>query len=78
MEEAKFKRYLIGELFWELDQHESRLDDFASGNRELAEVLSFHGYDDLRVRIADTFYDIHLSWRKDVPPTIQRVDHVAA
>jgi hypothetical protein len=78
MEEAKLKRYLLGELFWELDQHESRPVDFASGKQELVEVLSFRGYDDFRVRIADAIYDIHLSWRKDVPPDIRRVDHVAA
>ena len=78
MEETKFKHYLVGELFWELDQHESRPEDFASGKQGFVEVLSFQGYDNLRVRIADTVYDIHLSWRKDVPPIIQRVDHVAA
>ena len=78
MDEARFKRYLVGELFWELDQHESRPEDFASGKQELVEVLSFQGYDDLRVRIADTIYDIHLSWQKAVPPIIQRVEYVAA
>jgi hypothetical protein len=74
MQEAEFKRYLVDELFWELDQHEPRPANFSSDKRELVEVLSFHKYDDLRVRIAGVVYDIHLSWRKDLPPTIQRVD----
>ena len=78
MEEAKFKSYLLREFFWELAQHETVPASFVGVQQESVEVLTFAGYDDLRVRVAEVVYNIHLSWRKDVPPIIQRVDHVAA
>jgi hypothetical protein len=77
-EDAKFKSYLLREFFWELAQQEELPSSFVGVQQESVEVLTFSGYDDLRVRVADVVYDIHLSWRKDLPPDIQRVDHVAA
>jgi len=78
MEEAKFKSYLLREFFWELAQHETLPASFVGVQQESVEVLTFAGNNDLRVRVADVAYDIHLSWRKDEPPIIQRVDDVAA
>ncbi|MBI5774971.1 MAG: hypothetical protein HZA89_14680 [Verrucomicrobia bacterium] len=77
-EDAKFKSYLLREFFWELAQHEPLPSSFVGVQQESVEVLIFCGYDDLRVRVTDVVYDIHLSWRKDVPPNIQRVDPVAS
>ena len=76
-EATRFKRYLVREFFWELAQHEPLQTCLAGVEQEAVEVLAFAGYDDLRVRVADVVFDIHLTWRKDAPPIIQRVDHVA-
>ncbi len=68
---AKFKRYLVREFFWELAQHEPVPTAFAGLSEEAVEVMSFEGYDDMRIRVAGKLYDIHLSWRKDLAPGIQ-------
>jgi hypothetical protein len=70
-DEAKFKRYLVREFFWELAQHEPVPTAFAGLSQEAVEVMVFEGYDDMRVRVADRLYDVHLSWRKNVAPGIQ-------
>ncbi len=70
-DEAKFKRYLVREFFWELAQHEPVPAAFAGLSQEAVEVIAFTGYDDMRVRVADKLFDVHLSWRKDVAPVIQ-------
>ena len=70
-DEAKFKRYLVREFFWELGQHEPVPTAFAGLSQEAVEVMAFEGCDDLRVRVAGKLYDVHLSWRKDVAPGIQ-------
>jgi hypothetical protein len=75
--EAKFARYLVREFFWELSQHEPLPVEFAGLQPESVEVLSFRGYDDLRVRVAAGLFDVHLTWKKIEPPTIQRVEYVA-
>ena len=77
-EDTKFKRYLLGELYWELEQHAHLSSPFAGVSRESVEVLTFHGYDDLRVRVAGVTYDIHLSWKKAAPPVIARVEDTNA
>ena len=76
-EDTKFKRYLVGEFFWELAQYDPLPAGFVGVQPESVEVLSFHGYDDLRVRVADALYDIHLSWKKAEPPVIQKIENVA-
>lgn len=73
-EETKFKRYLLGELYWELEQHTHLSSPFAGVDRESVEVLTFQGYDDLRVQVASVVYDVHLSWKKAAPPVITRVE----
>jgi len=70
---ASFKQYLLREFYWELEQHDPVPVEFAGVPQEAVEVLGFKGYDDMRVRVANVVYDIHLSWRKDVPPTIQKI-----
>lgn len=77
-DETKFKRYLLGELFWELEQHGPRPSSFAGVQPDSVEVLSFRGYHDLRVRVGGAVFDVHLSWRKDVPPEIREVEDVAS
>jgi hypothetical protein len=73
-DEAKFKGYLLGEFFWELAQHEPLPPEFVGISQDAVEVLTFEGYDDMRIRVAGRVYDIHLSWRKDVAPGIQLAD----
>lgn len=72
-DEAKLKRYLVGEFFWEMEQQDPLPAGFAGISQESVEVLTFQGYDDMRVRVIDRVYDIHLSWRKDTPPVIREV-----
>ena len=78
IDETRFKRYLLGELCWELEQHPQLSFPFAIPKRELVEVLTFQGYDDLRVRIDDVVYEVHLSWQKSVPPVIIPVANPSA
>ena len=70
---AKFKRYLVGEMFWELEQHPPLPPEFAGVARDSVEVLMYRGYDDLRIRIGGAVYDVHLSWKKAEPPGIKRL-----
>lgn len=72
-DDVKFKQYLLGELFWELEQHEPFPADFVGVDRDSIEVLMYRGHDDLRIRIAGKVYDVHLTWKKVVPPTIRRL-----
>lgn len=72
-DDAKFKRYLVGELYWELEQHPHIHSPLATVPRESVEVLAFQGYDDLRIRVSGAIYDVHLSWKKLEPPTITRL-----
>ena len=72
-DDEKFKRYLVGEWFWELEQHRPIPEPFVGVAPESVEVLGFSGYDDMRIRIAGKVYDVHLSWKKAEPPTVVRV-----
>ncbi len=63
-DEAKFKRYLVREFFWELAQHEPVPPPFAGLPQEAVEVMAFEGYDDMRVRVAGKLYDVHLKKMK--------------
>jgi hypothetical protein len=78
IEETKVKRYLLGELYWELEQHTHLSSPFTGVDRESVEVLTFGGYDDLRVRVAGVVYDVHLSWNPVAPPVITRVEDTHA
>lgn len=71
--EKKMGSYLRGELFWELSGHESRPTFLTSTDQEDVDVLSRQGHDAMRIRITDKIYDVHLSWQKAVPPTIQEI-----
>lgn len=70
--ENYFKQYLLREFFWELSQHDPLPEGFIGVQPEIVQVLEFRGYDDLRVRVADAVYDIRLTWRKDLAPSIKR------
>lgn len=70
---AKFKRYLVGEMFWELEQHPPLPPEFANVAPDSVEVLMYRGYDDLRIRIAGAVYDVHISWTKAKPPVMKRL-----
>ena len=69
----RFNRYLLRELYWELHQHDVGPQELKEFLPEQAEVLSHSGYDSLRVRIPSAVFDAGLSWRKDTPPTIEKV-----
>ena len=71
--EERFNRYLLGELRWELDQHDVGPRELREALPEKAEVLSHSGYASLRIRVASAVFDIGLSWRKDTPPVIEKV-----
>jgi divalent metal cation (Fe/Co/Zn/Cd) transporter len=73
-DEAKFKRYLLDELFWELAQHRPSPAELEGVPQEAIEVLTFKGYHDVRIRVAGKAYDVHLTWRKDTPPSIRLAD----
>ena len=77
-QDTKFARYLVREFFWELSQHEPLPSEFAGLLPESVEVLSFQGYDDLRVRVAAGVFDIRLTWKKTDAPVFQRVEHATA
>jgi hypothetical protein len=77
-EDAKFKRYLLGELYWELEQHAAMSSPFTGVERDAVEVLAFRGYHDLRARVAGVIYDVHLSWKKAEPPVITRLEDTSA
>ena len=65
------------DLFWELDQHLPRPNAFVGIQQDSVEVVSFAGYHNLRIQIGPSMYDVHLSWRKEQPPTIRRVEENA-
>lgn len=69
----RFNRYLLRELLWELDQHNLGPQELKNALPEHAEVLFHSGYASLRVRVPSAVFDVGLSWRKDVPPTIEIV-----
>ena len=71
MDDVKFKRYLLGEMYWELEQHGQMSSPFSNGDRESVEVLTFQGYNDLQVRVGGVVYDVHLTWQKTEPPVIK-------
>jgi hypothetical protein len=68
-----FARYLVGELLRELEQFDVGVAELKNAQAEQFEVLSFSGYKLLRIRVASAVFDAHLSWRRDVPPIIERV-----
>ena len=68
----RFKKYLLGELYWELEQHPELPSPFKGIGMESVEVLAFQGYDYLRVQVSGVVYVIRLSWKKLVPPFIKR------
>ena len=69
----RFNRYLLRELYWELDLHDVGPQELKQSLPEQAEVLSHCGYASLRVRIASAVFDVGLSWHKETPPTIEKV-----
>lgn len=69
----RLNRYLLRELYWELDLHDVGPQELKQSLPEQAEVLSHCGYASLRVRIASAVFDVGLSWHKETPPTIEKV-----
>jgi hypothetical protein len=51
---AKFKRYLVGEVFWELEQHPPLPSEFANVARDSVEVLMYR-YDDCAFALRGLF-----------------------
>ncbi len=73
-DEEKFKRYLVGELLWELSEHPSSVSPFDSLKEDSIEVVTFEGYANMRIKVASRDYDVRLSWRKDTAPTMTPVE----
>jgi len=73
-EDERFRRYLLGELFWELEQHPEVGAAIRLAPPETVEVVSYSGYENLNLRIGSRSYRVRLSWRKDRPPRFEGVD----
>ena len=73
---GRFERYLVGELFWELEQHQPRPSSFVGIQPDAVEVLAVSGYHDMRIRVEAQVFEVHLSRRKDVPPDIRKVEGI--
>ena len=71
--DAKFKWYLLREFYWEMEQRRPIPVMFRGVERDSVEVLSYQGYDDLRVKVSGVEYDIHLSWKQAIAPVIKQV-----
>ncbi len=71
--DARFHSYLLRELRWELEQQEVTSPELTEASLEEAVVLSNSGYTSVRIQVQSAVFDIGLSWRKDIPPTIKRV-----
>lgn len=69
----KFARYLVGELLWELEQFDIEVAEIQNVHAEQIEVLSYTNCNSLRICVGLAVFDIALSWRGDVAPTIQRI-----
>jgi hypothetical protein len=78
MDEKHFGRYLVGELFWELEQHPDVGAAIRLATPEVVEVISFRGYEELRIRVELEAYQVRLSWRKDMPPLIEKIEDATA
>ncbi|MCC2669449.1 MAG: hypothetical protein K0Q72_1920 [Armatimonadetes bacterium] len=68
--EARFRRYLLGELLWELDQHPAACAELRRAAPGDLEVIGCRGYHDLQVRAGSEEYDVWLSWQLLVPPRV--------
>jgi len=60
-------------FFWELASTSRCRQDLVVVSQEAVEVMTFQGYDDMRVRVKERVYDIHLSWRKDKHRSFEEV-----
>ena len=69
----KNARYLLSELFWEIEQNKISIPEVENVAHENIIPLAYYGYQFLRFRVESTFFEAHLSWRGDVAPVIQRV-----
>lgn len=75
MVDEGFARYILGELFWELERFEGIGAELTRS--DAVEVVSCTSYHDLQVRFHGQIYDVWLSWRGDVPPRITPVKEQA-
>jgi O-acetyl-ADP-ribose deacetylase (regulator of RNase III) len=73
----KAGRYLLRELLWELSQSKMAVPGLTDVTPEEIKVLDFSGYDNVRLRSGATVFDVHLSWRPDIAPVIQRIAYEA-
>ncbi len=71
--DEKFARYLVGEMLWELEHFDIKIAEMQDVQREQIEVLSHKSCNSLRIRVGLAIFDVALSWRGDVAPTIQRM-----
>jgi hypothetical protein len=73
MTREEFGRYLLRELLWELEKFDETVPGLTDVPPEEIEVLSFSGYDAVRLRAASTLFDARLNWRADAAPVVIQI-----
>jgi hypothetical protein len=69
--DEQFGRYLLGELLWELAHFDVAVPGLTDVPEEKIEVISFSGYDTIRLRVESIVFQGHLNWRADAPPIVE-------
>ena len=71
-ENPKFRKYVLREFLWELEQHSMR-SFFGNANDDDFKVESCEGYHNFVTTVKGTSYKIHLSWKKSEAPIIKKI-----
>ncbi len=74
--DEKIGSYLLRELIWEMKQNNISLPGLKKVQWERVVPLSYFGYQLLRFRVKDTFFEAHLSWRPDIAPVIRQIPKI--
>jgi hypothetical protein len=67
-------RYLLRELLYQLERSGVDVPGLTDVNSEELEVLSFSGYDDLRLRSGSQTYDARLDWSLRTAPVVTGIE----
>ncbi len=65
-------RYLLRELLWELEKFGVAVPGLTDAPLEEIEVLSWSGYDELRLRVGSAIFDARLDWSAAAAPQVVR------
>jgi hypothetical protein len=71
---AHFRRYLLRELLWELSESRIEVPGLTDVPPEEIDVTDFRGYDAVTISVRDRLLRAGLSWRPDMPPTLDWVE----